>query len=352
MSTRAIASVVPPSVRGHTVRPWFLAPFEALPLPITWAVAGFSVLFFGVALLLRPEQPIPASVTFNFERLAAVISVLIGYSIATASIAIRAAVRDLEELRPQLDCSGEEFGLLVRSVIRQTVRSTVAAVLVGVAVALVLMRYNMSISGVHTGLPGFWPWFQLMLPLALLQWVVTISAVWVLVSIALVFRRVGTHLPRVDLFGLEGLAPFQRVGLRMALILFGLFAIRFLLALRPENVGYLVITTGTMVALGTLAVLLPLWGVHVRIAAEKRRELAAIRDALRGEPTRSSDGSVQVSRELLDLLEYRKHVESVGEWLFDAPAFLRFLLYLGIPVLGWVGGAVVERLFDSVVRSS
>ena len=45
-------------------------------------------------------------------------------------------------------------------------------------------------------------------------------------------------------------------------------------------------------------------------------------------------------------------MESVGEWLFDAPAFLRFLLYLGIPVLGWVGGAVVERLFDSVVRSS
>ncbi len=63
--------------------------------------------------------------------------------------------------------------------------------------------------------------------------------------------------------------------------------------------------------------LLPLWGVHVRIAAEKRRELAAICEAVHGERTRSRDGSIHVSRELLNLLEYRKHVESVREWLFD-----------------------------------
>ena len=66
-------------------------------------------------------------------------------------------------------------------------------------------------------------------------------------------------------------------------------------------------------------------------------------------PDGSSDGSVHVSRELLNLFEYKERVESVREWLFDTPTFFRFLLYLGIPVLGWVGGAVVERLFDTLV---
>ncbi len=89
-------------------------------------------------------------------------------------------------------------------------------------------------------------------------------------------------------------------------------------------------------------------GVRARIAAEKRQELAAVKENIHRERTRGGGGSGQASRELLNLLEYKERVESVREWIFDTPAFFRFLLYLGIPVLGWVGGAVVERLFDTL----
>ena len=339
MSTDTIASIVPASARNRTVRPWFVVPFEALPLPIVWAAAGLSTACYALTLLVLPEES-----TSRFIRLGAVVWGMITYSIVTVSVAIRAARRDLESLRLQLDCDDDKFELLARSITRQTVRSMVGAALVGAAVALAVAYYLTSAGIIDSELPMSW----LVYPQAVLQWVVAISTIWIFISIGLVFRRIGTNLLRVDLFDLEVLAPFQRVGLRTALIIFGLFSIR-ILALRPDNVGYLVVTSGIMLGLGTLAVLLPLRGAHVGIRAAKQSELTAIGEAIRREPTRSGEGSVRVSRQLLDLLEYRERVQSVREWLFGAPALLRFLLYLGIPVLGWIGGALVERLFDTVV---
>ncbi len=186
--------------------------------------------------------------------------------------------------------------------------------------------------------------------LGFLQWMIAASALWVVLSTALVFRWIGAHLPRVDLFDLGALAPFQRVGLRLALITFGLFAVR-MLAIRPDNIGYLAATSSVVFAVGSVALLLPLWGVRARIAVEKRRELAEVQANIHRERTRGGGGPGQASRELLNLLEYKERVESVREWLFDTPTFFRFLLYLGIPVLGSVGGAVVERLFDTLAGS-
>ncbi len=347
MSTDAAHSVVPPSARDHTVRPWFLVPFEALPVPVPWGAAGFSLLITSVVIALRPELPESFLASAgSLERVAVTSGAIIGCSIAAASIVIRSALRNLEALRPELDCSQEDFELLVRAITRQKVASAVAAALVGAASAFSVMQYNLfSAVGFDPWAPGVW----FAIAMGCLQWTLVSSALWVVLSISLIFRRMGAHLPRVDLFDREALAPFQRVGLRLALITFGLFAVRFLLAVSPDNIVYLAVTSSFVIVLGSLALLLPLWGVRARIAAEKRRELAAIREAMHGEPTRSSDGSVHVSRELLNLFEYKERVESVREWLFDTPTFFRFLLYLGIPVLGWVGGAVVERLFDTLV---
>ena len=56
-------------------------------------------------------------------------------------------------------------------------------------------------------------------------------------------------------------------------------------------------------------------------------------------------------RSYLDLLDYKQRVENVREWPLDAPALLRFLLYLLIPVAGWVGGALMERFLSSLIDS-
>ncbi len=50
------------------------------------------------------------------------------------------------------------------------------------------------------------------------------------------------------------------------------------------------------------------------------------------------------------LLDYLEKVDRVREWPFDASAFRRLGLYLLIPPLGWLGGALVERTLDRVLQ--
>ena len=152
-------SVVPPSARDHTVRPWFLVPFEALPVPVPWGAAGFSLLITSVGIALRPELPesFLASVG-SLERVAVVSGAIIGCSIAGASIAIRSALRDLATLRPELDCSTEDFGLLVRAITQQRVASAVAAALVGVVVWFCIALYLLSARG--AGPAGLVSWIS------------------------------------------------------------------------------------------------------------------------------------------------------------------------------------------------
>ena len=133
MSTDAVCSIVPPSADNHTVRPWFLVPFEAAPVPTAWAAAGLSAACYAATLLILPEESAD-----RFVRLGAVIWTMITYCIVAVSLAIQAALRDLDALRPQLDCSDEALEILGRSIARQTVRGMVCAAFVGAAVSLVL----------------------------------------------------------------------------------------------------------------------------------------------------------------------------------------------------------------------
>jgi hypothetical protein len=335
-------SVVPPTARKHTVRPWFLVPLEALPVPVPWSAVALSALLFGVGLLLRPAAEPPPG--FVWERMLAVVSVLTGYSIVAAWMAIRSARLQLAALRPLLSCSDAEYDNLDSALIRQRPSSLILAALVGSGIAAALIYYHATVYDMtHRSVPG------IIIATGTLEWVIVVSASWILLSIALVFRWVGARLPRIDLFQIEALAPFQRLGLRLSLVFFGLFAIRFVVGARPGNLGYLAITSAVAMLVGTAFLLLPLWGVHRRIAVEKQRELATVRRSIDGERARDLPGATNVSRKLLDLLEYKERVESVSEWPLDVPAVLRFGLYLTIPVLGWLGGAAMERLLDVVV---
>jgi len=309
---------------------------------VPWSAVAVTGLLFGVGLLLRPAGEPPSG--FSWVRTMSVISVVAGYSIVAAWIAIRSARRELAALRPLLSCSDAEYDDLDTAVIRQRPSSLIIAALMGLGIAAALTYYLTSAAGLTLRrVPGT------LIAMAALEWVIVISASWILLSIALVFRWVGARLPRIDLFQLEALVPFQRLGLRLSLLLLGLFAIRFVIGARPGNLGYLAITSGVAMMLGTALLLLPLWGVHRRIGVEKERELAAVRRGIDNERARHRPESTNVSREFLDLVEYKERVGSVPDWPLDVPAVLRFGLYLTIPVLGWVGGAAMERLFDLVV---
>ena len=89
-----------------------------------------------------------------------------------------------------------------------------------------------------------------------------------------------------------------------------------------------------------------------RIRDAKQAELERIHAAIKGDASGLSRSAIAGRSEpvgLADLLAYRDFVESVREWPFDAPTRMRVVLYLGIPLGSWLGGAFVERLLEAAL---
>jgi len=102
---------------------------------------------------------------------------------------------------------------------------------------------------------------------------------------------------------------------------------------------------------------LALWwslrSVHAQVSEKKVEELARVDAALRGdsgtlEGSRIRDWAAGAS--LADLLSYRRYLVELKTWPFEGPTLGRVALLVLIPVGSWVGGALVERAVEAVLR--
>jgi hypothetical protein len=109
----------------------------------------------------------------------------------------------------------------------------------------------------------------------------------------------------------------------------------------PNLLGTLAALLVFNAVISAAALLRPMAGARDAIRRAKDAELDRTVDELR----RARDGAGG-ARPLGDLLTWRRFVESVPEWPFDAPTPGRFVLYLAIPLGSWLGGALVERALD------
>ena len=163
------------------------------------------------------------------------------------------------------------------------------------------------------------------------------------------FSDLAGEVERIDLFDLQGLAPFARQGLRSALLWLVLIS---LFSLNAMDLIWFSITAAIALVGGTAALILPVRGIHLRLRQAKQAELERVHAAIRGDPgplSGSLIGGHGASLGLSDLLAYRNFLESVREWPFDASTMLRFTLYLAIPLGSWLGGAFVERLLGAAL---
>ena len=142
--------------------------------------------------------------------------------------------------------------------------------------------------------------------------------------------------------------PYAQQGVRTGLLAVISLSISANLWLDPNSPG---IATGTtlvlLVAATVLALVLPTWGIHLRLKASKQSELNQIRKAigLRRDPdTRSVDDAQQLRADLA--LERR--LMEMSEWPFDAGSYGRVVLYIMFGLGSWVGAALVERLLESL----
>jgi hypothetical protein len=153
---------------------------------------------------------------------------------------------------------------------------------------------------------------------------------------------------RPDLLNTRSLAPLARCGTRM--LLFWVLMISLSLPVMFANSGIsaqgLLIVGGLavlMLVLAVAALLIPTWGARQAVRRAKAEELDRVREQIRNARKARDDSR------LPGLLAWEERIDSVSEWPIDAGSLRLTGLYVLIPVLSWVGGALVERVVDAVV---
>jgi len=276
---------------------------------------------------------------------------LLGYMPAALVNARRGVEIDLSALRPWLRCSDAQFEEVRHEAIRPPGRAGRAFIGMGFVGTIAFVVLDPSVSGAEPSLtnPGFmWPLVRI--PIFLLAvCLLTVADL----NATRVYSRIGKNLIEVDLLDIQALAPFARRGLRSALmwiiflIIFSLFWLGEGTASRQNPIVFALVFS---MAIGAFVV--PLLGVRYSIQSAKHSELGRLRDEIRVERAaainKRSDETAESPR-LANLIAYHQLVDHAREWPIDAANLLRFFMYLLIGLGSWLGGAVVERLLDTVI---
>jgi hypothetical protein len=100
-----------------------------------------------------------------------------------------------------------------------------------------------------------------------------------LIWTALHLTEIAKRLPHINLFDRDSFKPFIQQGVQSALLIIIMMSITGHLAVKPGSgiIGTMVFMT-TMLVLTMMALIIPMRGIHSRIQAGKRGELAAIRE--------------------------------------------------------------------------
>ena len=100
---------------------------------------------------------------------------------------------------------------------------------------------------------------------------------------------------------------------------------------------------------GLVTLLRPASNVRNLIREVKRKELARLEPLVRQARDDTLKGEISTQGRLTDLMAYQNRIESTAEWPFNSSTIIRFGLYLLIPVVSMIGGALVERMVDGLL---
>lgn len=149
----------------------------------------------------------------------------------------------------------------------------------------------------------------------------------------------------IDLYNLDKLNGFGRASLGGFLMVMGALALSTLQSIDQEFSWFryrngLVIGVPASIALA----MLPSWSVHRRLRRQKRRHLDDIaREIDNTSKSLASEALIRMN----GLIARKAAIQSCRTWPMDFSIFSRFILYVFIPPLAWVGAALMEVLLDS-----
>ena len=183
-------------------------------------------------------------------------------------------------------------------------------------------------------------------------WTLAIRLIVVVIGSSQRVSRLSERVARIDLLDLRGLAPLARIGLRNALA----FALAgSMVAAMADDERTLPVTLISMAIVGTVGaftVLLPARGAHRAIRAAKDAELLVVRAAIARTRTAAIFGGTEATEgamRLSGLLAFEARIAGVGEWPFDVGTFVRFAVFLALPLGSWIAGALVDLVVSRVL---
>ncbi len=322
--------------------PWTQAFIEALPLAPFWGGLALTAAQFGfglayLSLMGDPLQVLPG----------AVFALLVGAAPAASVYARRATRACLLDLRPALDLPDDRFSKLAAEVTRWDPFWSRAAGISSAVIATIVVLHE---PGVVDNYPPGHP---------VLPWILwmNLAAIWLAtrtitqeIIVSRRFARLGREHAVVDVLDQRPLTPFARRGVQAALVpilLISIFSLLFVSGSAGEAVPF---TQVLVFSIAAISLILPVQGVHLRLAEQKRERLARLAGAIRAteEPVLAArpGEAAGAAAHLQTLLALRAQVGGAREWPWDVPTLVRFALYVAIGLGSWLGGALVERVVD------
>jgi hypothetical protein len=298
-----------------------------------------SELLLGRFVLL--QEPGPVHILRDL-RLAVLHCLLAGYLPAAFLYLLRSAKANLIRLKPLLASSDDVLTIPLISI-----AGCIGFGLLGAAVT-VLTPYLSALSPWN---PRIWPpevvWHRVLGPI--IGWFAGCLS-YAIVKVSIRISRTADLLQSIDLLDLSPLAPFVRQGVRNVLLIVGAMSILSFFLMESGMLLTVMIVEGIVIPIAVIGLILPVRGVHRRIHDAKQAELTWALDGIHEAQMRLKDSSAgTVSSQMADLITYYQFIEEVPEWPFRISTFVRFVLYLLIPLASWGGGLLVELLLKRLL---
>lgn len=288
----------------------------------------------------------------------AVLSLQAGYFLAVQPLVRRVGRGCLEDLRPFLQSSEEEFAKLAGAFWDRTRPEWKIAVVAGAVATLVFQeaqfgRFSRLLTAPAPALGELWAAL-----VAWAAWSLGLAGAGAFVGGAGFFRRLGREAVSVDLLRTDQLAPFSRFGLRLASAVVGVMtlwaaSLVAVFTVVDTQVSSMSWATGAAVAmlyvgLALVAFVIPQLGIRARIRKEKEsvsNRLAALLPTFH----QTVDEAGRSPERLAALLSVRARVHSTPEWPSGEHTRVRLAIYLLVPLLSWSAAALVEELISRLV---
>ncbi len=296
--------------------------------------------------LLRGEVPWWLHVEV---RSAVIVSALVAGVLITHRYEEMGTWRDLSRLMPQLDGDALDTCALQQLPVRRLrLAGAVGAVSIAALVPTLYLDPTRFLHASTYALPSVL--FDFLVG-AVLGWT-TFKTLFAALEEDRRFARLARHVRRIDLLDLTPLHVFGRRGLRRAVRWLLLVSVASLVFLDAGRAAPPALVLCAIFGFAWLAFLLPVWGAHRRIQAEKLSELQGVRSTIVEERARlraSSWRPAEAGGRFADLLAYEARISAAKTWPFDASTLVRLALYACLPLGSWLASALVERAVDRFV---